>query len=121
MNMKYFGLSETKLFHLHRIFKNGGQGGGFKKTHMNPSGSATDRTSQQVHNLKTTFCSNNVVMTSCVASLLQGDHGRLRLPCAYLQSRQNLHCPREQREKTPMNTDAGLSLDSCVLTYKEWF
>ena len=27
MKMK-FGLSETKLFHFHRIFKNGGEGGG---------------------------------------------------------------------------------------------
>ena len=32
-------LTETKLFHFHRIFKNGGQRGGFKRT---PSGSATD-------------------------------------------------------------------------------
>ena len=28
MKMKKFGLTETKLFHFHRIFKNGGQGGG---------------------------------------------------------------------------------------------
>ena len=28
MKMKYFGLSETKLFHFHRKFKNGGGGGG---------------------------------------------------------------------------------------------
>ena len=27
--MKSFGLTETKLFHFHRIFKNGG-GGGFE-------------------------------------------------------------------------------------------
>ena len=33
-----FGLNETKLFHFHRILKNGGRGGGFKGT---PSGSAT--------------------------------------------------------------------------------
>ena len=25
--MKYFGLAETKLFHFHRIFKNGDRGG----------------------------------------------------------------------------------------------
>ena len=29
MKMKYFGLTETKLFHFHKILKNGGQGGGF--------------------------------------------------------------------------------------------
>ena len=28
MKMKYFGLTESKLFHFHRIFKNGGGGGG---------------------------------------------------------------------------------------------
>ena len=32
MKMKLFGLTETKLFHFHRIFKKGGQGGGFKRT-----------------------------------------------------------------------------------------
>ena len=31
MKMKQFGLTETKLFHFHRIFKNGGQGGGSSK------------------------------------------------------------------------------------------
>ena len=34
MKMKYFGLTETKLFHFRRIFKNGGGGGagrGFKQ------------------------------------------------------------------------------------------
>ena len=30
MEMKQFGLDETKLFHFHRMFKNGGLGGGFK-------------------------------------------------------------------------------------------
>ena len=28
MKMKYFGLTETKSLHFHRIFKNGGRGGG---------------------------------------------------------------------------------------------
>ena len=29
MKIKYFGLTETKFFHFHRIFKNGvGRGGG---------------------------------------------------------------------------------------------
>ena len=28
MEMKKFGLNETKLFHFHRIFKNGGRKGG---------------------------------------------------------------------------------------------
>ena len=28
MKMKYFGLTETKLFNFHRIFKYGGGGGG---------------------------------------------------------------------------------------------
>ena len=28
MKMRQFGFTETKLFHLHRIFKNGGGGGG---------------------------------------------------------------------------------------------
>ena len=34
MQMKSFGLAETKLFHFHRIFKNGGGGEGreFKRT-----------------------------------------------------------------------------------------
>ena len=27
MEMEYFGLTETKLLHFHRIFKNGGGGG----------------------------------------------------------------------------------------------
>ena len=27
MKMKSFGVTETKLFHFHRIFKNGGGGG----------------------------------------------------------------------------------------------
>ena len=36
MKMKYFGLTETKLLHFHRIFKNGG--GGASEP---PSGSAT--------------------------------------------------------------------------------
>ena len=45
MQMKLFGLSETKLFHCHRIFKTGGGGGGgagrgFEGT---PFGSATVR------------------------------------------------------------------------------
>ena len=30
--MKSFGLTETKLYHFHRIFKNRGRGGGFKQT-----------------------------------------------------------------------------------------
>ena len=38
MKMKKFDLIETKLFHFHRIFKNGEQRGGFKPT---PSGSPT--------------------------------------------------------------------------------
>ena len=37
MKMKFFGLTETKLFHFHRIFKNGGGGGGA----LTPSGSTT--------------------------------------------------------------------------------
>ena len=32
MKMEKFGLIETKLFHFHRIFKNGGQEGGFERT-----------------------------------------------------------------------------------------
>ena len=28
MKMKYFGLTETKLFNFHKIFKNGRRGGG---------------------------------------------------------------------------------------------
>ena len=40
--MKYFGLTDTKLFHFHRKFKNGvGAERGFKGT---PSGSATAHT-----------------------------------------------------------------------------
>ena len=35
-----FGLTETKLFHFHRIFKSGGLGGRFKQT---PSGSAISK------------------------------------------------------------------------------
>ena len=31
MKMRYFGLTEAKLFHLHRIFKNGGRGRGFER------------------------------------------------------------------------------------------
>ena len=31
MKMKLFGLIETKLFHFHRILKNGGLGGGSSK------------------------------------------------------------------------------------------
>ena len=34
--MKYFGLTETKLFHFHRIFKNGGWGGGSSEPHEPP-------------------------------------------------------------------------------------
>ena len=30
MKMKYFGLTEIKLFHFHRIFKIGGRGGVFE-------------------------------------------------------------------------------------------
>ena len=41
MKMKLFGLTETKLFHLHKIFQNGGWGGGVQENHLNPSGSAT--------------------------------------------------------------------------------
>ena len=37
--MIQFGLTETKLFHFHRLFKTGGGGGGLKQI---PSGSATD-------------------------------------------------------------------------------
>ena len=40
---------ETKLFHFHRIFKNGGQGGGFKRTPWTPSGSPTDNGSRSVN------------------------------------------------------------------------
>ena len=40
MKMKLFGLIETKLFHFHRLFKNGGQGGGCSNPLLNPSGSA---------------------------------------------------------------------------------
>ena len=32
MKMKQFGLTETKLFYFHRIFKKGGREGGFKRT-----------------------------------------------------------------------------------------
>ena len=39
--MKSFDLIETKLFHFHRIFKNGGRGGGFERTLWTPSGSTT--------------------------------------------------------------------------------
>ena len=39
MKMKQFGLTETKLFHFQRIFKNG-RAGRFKRT---LSGSATDK------------------------------------------------------------------------------
>ena len=35
MKMKYFGLSDTKLLHFHKIFKNAG-GGGVKTNPMNP-------------------------------------------------------------------------------------
>ena len=35
MKMKYFGLTETKLFHFHMNFKNGG-GEGFRANHLNP-------------------------------------------------------------------------------------
>ena len=38
MKIKYFGLTETKLFHFHRIFKTRGAGKGSERT---PSGSAT--------------------------------------------------------------------------------
>ena len=30
MKMKEFGLTETKFFHFHGVFENGGRGGGFK-------------------------------------------------------------------------------------------
>ena len=33
-----FNITETKLFHFHRMFKDGGRGGRFERT---PSGSAT--------------------------------------------------------------------------------
>ena len=36
MKMKLFGLSETKLFHFHRIFENGGGGGGGSKEPHEP-------------------------------------------------------------------------------------
>ena len=38
MKMKSFGLTEIKLFHFHRIFKNGGQegGGGVRVNPLNP-------------------------------------------------------------------------------------
>ena len=46
MKMKSFGLTETKLFHFHRIFKEGGgEGGGgvqanpIRIRHCNPCGS----------------------------------------------------------------------------------
>ena len=35
MKMKYFDLTETKLFHFHRIFKIGGRGGGHEP-HQDP-------------------------------------------------------------------------------------
>ena len=37
--MKYFGLTETKFVHCHRIFKNGGRGGGLSEPpgpHLDP-------------------------------------------------------------------------------------
>ena len=35
MKMKYFGLTETKLFHFHRMLKKGaGGGGGFERMQM---------------------------------------------------------------------------------------
>ena len=36
MKMKSFGLTESKLFHFHRIFKNVGQGGGSSQPHESP-------------------------------------------------------------------------------------
>ena len=36
MKMKLFGLIKTKLFHFHRIFKNGRQGGGSSELPMDP-------------------------------------------------------------------------------------
>ena len=36
MKMKYFGLSETKLFHFYGIFENGGGGGGLSEPHEPP-------------------------------------------------------------------------------------
>ena len=33
MKMTQFGLTKTKLFHFHRIFKNGGGGGGVGSSH----------------------------------------------------------------------------------------
>ena len=36
MKMKYFGLPETKLFHFHRIFKNGGVGRGVQANPPEP-------------------------------------------------------------------------------------
>ena len=39
MKTKYFGLTETKLFHFHRIFKNGV---GVQANPLSPSGSATE-------------------------------------------------------------------------------
>ena len=41
MKMKYFGATETKLFHFHRIFDGGG-GGEERGAKRTPSGSATD-------------------------------------------------------------------------------
>ena len=35
--MKQFGFIKTKLFHFHRIFKNGGRGGSASKPHLNPT------------------------------------------------------------------------------------
>ena len=36
MKMKYFGLTETKLFHFYKIYKNGGQRGGSCEYHEPP-------------------------------------------------------------------------------------
>ena len=41
MKMKKIGLIETKIFHFHMMFKNGGQGGGSSDPPEPPSGSAT--------------------------------------------------------------------------------
>ena len=46
MKMNMFGLIETKLFHFHRIFKNGSGGGSRGWFERTPSGSATGKIAQ---------------------------------------------------------------------------
>ena len=66
MKMKKFGLSETKLFNFHGIFKNGGHGWGLERT---PSGSATANMSHPGHHAwaiihqSVTF---TIILLSCV-------------------------------------------------------